>query len=144
MLYIIYAWLNIQMPIGLLEMVFSLIPVHLAVMSFITHEVRLRFLYALFLCKGTEAFVHAKYLSQWSLFLAKIWQQPSTDSSSLSGYSAKFSPKFLGFRPMIASLRVPQRKGTKSETKSMTTDKEKTHGRLDKNLKNRDLSSLSR
>ena len=104
------------MPIGLLEMVFSLIPVHLAVMSFITHEVRLRFLYALFLCKGTEAFVHAKYLSQWSLFLAKIWQQPSADS-----------------------YHYPQRKGTKSETKSMTTDKEKTHGRLDKNLKDRDL-----
>ena len=36
-------------------------------------------------------------------------------------------------------VRVPQRKGTKSETKSMTTDKEKTHGRLDKNLKDRDL-----
>lgn len=96
MLYIIYAWLNKQMPIGLLEMVFSLIQVHLAVMSFITHEVRLRFLNALFLCKGTEAFVHAKYHSRWSLFLAKIWQQPSADSSSLSGYSAKFSPKFLG------------------------------------------------
>ena len=36
-------------------------------------------------------------------------------------------------------VKVPQRKGTKSETKSMTTDKEKTHGRLDKNLKDRDL-----
>jgi len=36
-------------------------------------------------------------------------------------------------------VEVPQRKGTKSETKSMTTDKEKTNGRLDKNLKDRDL-----
>ena len=78
------------MPIGLLEMVFSLIPVHLAVMSFITHEVRLRFLYALFLCKGTEAFVHAKYLSQWSLFLAKIWQQPSADSYHYLGIPLNF------------------------------------------------------
>lgn len=68
------------MPIGLLEMVFSLIPVHLAVMSFITRWGSFCFLNALFLCKGTEAFVHAKYLSRWSLFLAKIPQQPSADS----------------------------------------------------------------
>ena len=46
-----------------------------------------------------------------------------------------------GRKPLV---KVPQRKGTKSETKSMTTDKEKTHGRLDKNFKDRDLSSLSR
>ena len=52
-------------------------------MSFITHKVRLRFLNALFLCKGTEAFGHAKYRSRWSLFLAKIWRQPSTDYANL-------------------------------------------------------------
>lgn len=78
------------MPIGLLEMVFSLIQVHLAVMSFITHEVRLRFLNALFLCKGTEAFVHAKYLSRWSLFLVKIPQQPSADSYHYLGIPRNF------------------------------------------------------
>ena len=80
----------------------------------------------------------------WSLFLAKIWRQPSADSYHYLGIPRNFHRNSLAQADCSASCEVPQRKGTKSETKSMTTDKEKTHGRLDKNLKDRDLSSLSR
>lgn len=60
------------------------------------------------------------------------------------GYSVKFYWKFLGVGRLSASLRYRKEKDS-SETKSMTTDKERTHGRLDKKKqKRKDLSSLSR
>lgn len=46
------------------------------------------------------------------------------------GYSVKFYRKFLGVGRLSASLRYRKEKDS-SETKSMTTDKERTHGRLD-------------
>ena len=59
------------------------------------------------------------------------------------GYSVKFYWKFLGVGRLSASLRYRKEKDS-SETKSMTTDKENTHGRLEKKIKKKDLSSLSR
>jgi len=44
------------------------------------------------------------------------------------GYSAIILPEIPWRRPPIGLFTIPQRKGTKSETKSMTTDKEKTQG----------------
>ena len=107
----------------------------LARMSFITHEVR------------------SAFLTPFSF--AKVQRLSSMPSTAPDGrYSWQKSRSSLPqiavtiwvFREIFTEIpwRRPQRKGTKSETKSMTTDKEKTHGRLDKNLKDRDLSSLSR
>jgi len=91
-----------------------------------------------------------------ALFLAKV-QRPAAMQMNFQkivpaafrdlcqiGYSVKFYWKFLGVGRLSASLRYRKEKDS-SETKSMTTDKERTHGRLDKKKqKRKDLSSLSR
>ena len=71
----------------------------------------------LFLCKGSEACIHAKYRYSIS---RKISRQPSTDCIH-SGYSVKFSMKFHGVGSCLASLWNCKEKDS-SETKSMTTD----------------------
>ena len=116
----------------------------LARVSFITHEVRSAFLTPFSFAKVQRLSSMPSTSPDGRYF----WQKSRSSLPQIADTIWVFREIFTEIpwrRPTGQPLvEVPQRKGTKSETKSMTTDKEKTHGRLDKNLKDRDLSSLSR